>query len=74
MAVTNRPITAAILRCRTPLFEWEGCWWGACTKCGRLAWDHEQANVGADINRLARWMGNGCKGIPDPPAMWRDQG
>jgi len=37
--------------CADPAFEWvaERGWWSACTNCGRLAWDHEQADPLADM-------------------------
>lgn len=40
--------------CLAPKFEYNGSWgvWGSCQTCGRVAWDHEQADPLADIRAV----------------------
>lgn len=44
------------LLCPAPEFVWarHRRAWTACLKCGRLAWDHEQADPLADIQACLR--------------------
>lgn len=50
--------------CSEPAFNWlEECEvWSACINCGRLAWDHEQADPVADIKDF-------IAGRTNPPNM-----
>jgi len=46
----------ADLPCPTPTSSWIATAgvWSACTSCGRLAWDHEQADPLADIRAVVQ--------------------
>ncbi len=56
------------LTCTQPHFEWLGGGWSACTACGRLAWDHEQADPLQDIRNMLRER-PGDDPTKYPPAM-----
>jgi hypothetical protein len=60
-----------MLKCPNPEFPYDelrGCYL-ACTKCKRLAWDHEQASPVQDIRNEIKWVRQGEKGRPPAPAM-----
>lgn len=57
--------------CAYPDFTWipaEGCW-SACHHCGRLAWEHEQADPLADMYATAHMWTTGTHPSYYPPAM-----
>ncbi len=56
--------------CRRPVFRYIGLTWSRCRSCRRLAWDHEQADVLADIATQFR-LGRELHLDPGsfPPAM-----
>lgn len=53
--------------CLAPEFVWvaERGVWTACVECGRLAWDHEQADPLADLQAAMA----GRAGADSPPTM-----
>lgn len=56
--------------CAQPHFPFDAMrgWYLACTACGRLAWDHEQADPLADIRNTVREMHDG---LPTSPPVMR---
>jgi hypothetical protein len=56
------------LTCPDPRFEWLGEAWSPCVECGRLAWDHEQADPTADIRTVMREAAD-AKPWQHPPVM-----
>lgn len=68
------------MECNNPHFEWNAKkhYYGPCTSCGNLAWDHPQADPVADIKNTMRWISDNLwtstneMPIPAAPVM-RDE-
>jgi hypothetical protein len=57
--------------CTDPDFRWvdECGWWSPCASCGRVAWEHEQADPLADLrNQYTMYLNHGHP-RDYPPAM-----
>ncbi len=59
--------------CPVPEFRFNHLakWWEACVHCGRLAWDHEQADPLQDIRNQAKMLSEGGYPWQYPPVMRR---
>lgn len=55
--------------CRDPRFTWLGPYWSPCQSCGRLAWDHEQADPLQDVRNYLEQISRGLDGSHFPPTM-----
>lgn len=58
-----------LVMCQRPDFVWIGGWWSPCTACGRLAWDHEQADPLADVHNHIEAARTGRGPQTCPPVM-----
>jgi hypothetical protein len=55
--------------CPDPYFEYIGGWWSPCLYCGRLAWDHPQADPLQDLRNTIKAAEQNLPYHQFPPTM-----